>query len=68
MDDFAALLARPARLEPAADAVNVELDAATCAQLEALVRHTKLPPALVIKAALRALEVELSERRRKGAL
>lgn len=64
MSDFAELLARPARLEPATEAEPpigslIEVDAATLGKVVELAHRMGLPPALVVKVALRALEVEL---------
>ncbi len=67
MSDFADLLARPARLDPAPEPAPmgslIEVDHETLAKVVELAARMGLRPALVVKVALRALEVELA---RKG--
>jgi len=59
-------MARPARLEPAPGPAPIgsliEVDAATLGKVVELAARMGLPPALVVKVALRALEVELGRR------
>jgi len=68
---FESLMAQPARIEPAPepaaalDAISlIEVDAATLGKVVELTARTGLAPALVVKVALRALEVELASGRK----
>lgn len=71
MSDFDALMAQPVRLEPVPAAPEpigslVEVDRETLAQGRRARAPHGLPPALVVKTALRALEVELGKKRRSS--